>query len=321
MEEKSRRIFAPKQQGELKQTKWYYERARGQYLEEQSKLTDAKKREFKELYPKTQLISKTDLAKVLVIFELHPYRSVKGAQMVFKYFAENIVKNWENNDSDFSDIFYQFSIAKMIIFKTVQQIVATKKDKIRGQDRAIIVAYAISSIFYILNEEKLSIDYEYIWKKQELDSVFIKQINKIILMINKFMLEQTEDNGVTVLSYSKTIKCWDALKDILNISILDEEFIESLLDKSEVKAQLKDSKKEQALETEIEIQKRLFKIPKNKYEDMKIFGINNKILNVSELGFIDIMIKALGGRGAPTEKQMPHISKVVEKLINEGFEL
>jgi hypothetical protein len=33
------------------------------------------------------------------------------------------------------------------------------------------------------------------------------------------------------------------------------------------------------------------------------------------------MIKALGGRGAPTEKQMPHISKVVEKLINEGFEL
>jgi hypothetical protein len=257
----------------------------------------------------------------LVIFELHPYKAVQGAQIVFKYFAENVVKVWENNDSDFSDIFYQFSIAKMIIFKIVQQIVAFKKDDIRGQDRAIIVAYTISSIFYILKEEKLSIDFEAIWKKQRLDLVFIEQINKIIFMINKFMLEQTEDNGMTVLSYSKTIKCWETLKSILNISIFGEEFIESLLDKSEIKSQLKDSKKEQALESEIEIQKRLFKIPKNKYEDMKIFGINNKILNVSELSFIDVMIKALGGRGAPTEKQIPHVSKVLEKLIDEGFEL
>ncbi|MBD3842922.1 MAG: AIPR family protein, partial [Campylobacterales bacterium] len=252
MEEKSRRIFAPKQQGELKQTKWYYERARGQYLEEQSKLTDAKKREFKELYPKTQLISKTDLAKVLVIFELHPYKAVQGAQIVFKYFAENIVKGWESDNANFSDIFYQFSIAKIIIFKTVQKIVASKKDDIRGQDKAIIVAYTIAAILHIIQEEKLSIDFESIWKKQELDSVFIKQINKVISKVNQFMLEQTSINGMTVLSYSKTIKCWEALKNILNISILDEEFIESLLDKSEIKSQLKDSKKEQALETEIE---------------------------------------------------------------------
>lgn len=321
MEEKSRRIFAPKQQGELKQTKWYYERARGQYLEEQSKLTDAKKREFKELYPKTQLISKTDLAKVLVIFELHPYKAVQGAQIVFKYFAENIVKGWESNDSEFSDIFYQFSIAKMIIFKTVQNIVTSKKDEIRGQDRAIVVAYTITTILYIIQEEKLSIDFESIWKKQEPDLVFIKQINKVIFIVNQFMLEQTGINGMTVLSYSKTIKCWEGLKNILNISILDEEFIESLLDKSEIKSQLKDSKKEQALETEIEIQKRLFKISKNEYEEMKKFGINNKILNVNELGFIDVMIKALSGRGAPTEKQIPYISKVIEKLTEEGFEI
>lgn len=321
MEEKSRRIFAPKQQGELKQTKWYYERARGQYLEEQSKLTDAKKREFKELYPKTQLISKTDLAKVLVIFELHPYKAVQGAQIVFKYFAENIVKGWESDNANFSDIFYQFSIAKIIIFKTVQKIVASKKDDIRGQDKAIIVAYTIAAILHIIQEEKLSIDFESIWKKQELDSVFIKQINKVISKVNQFMLEQTSINGMTVLSYSKTIKCWEALKNILNISILDEEFIESLLDKSEIKSQLKDSKKEQALETEIEIQKRLFRISKNAYEEMKKFGINNKILNANELSFIDVMIKALSGRGAPTEKQIPCISEVIEKLAKEGFEL
>lgn len=323
MEVKSRRIFAPKRQGELKQTKWYYERTRGQHLEEQSKLTDAKKREFKELYPKTQHISKTELAKVLVIFELHPYKAVQGEQIAFKYFAENIVKEWDNNESTFSDVFFQFAIAKIIIFKTVHQIVASKKDEIRGQDRAIVVAYTISSIFYLLDKQKMSIDFETIWKKQTLENSFLEQIHQTINYVNQYMLEQTSKNGMTVLSYSKTIRCWNELQNqIINQNdFLLEDFKDSLLDSSEITVQLKEAKKNQAVESEVEIQKRLFKIPKNKYEDMKIFGINNKILNISELGFIDVMIKALSGHGAPTEKQIPRISKVVEKLIDEGFEI
>ncbi|WP_246660485.1 AIPR family protein [Nitratireductor sp. XY-223] len=39
MEEFSRRIWAPVQQGALRETKWFYERARGQYADAQSKLT------------------------------------------------------------------------------------------------------------------------------------------------------------------------------------------------------------------------------------------------------------------------------------------
>lgn len=323
MEEKSRRILTPRKQGELKQTKWYYERARGQYLEEQSKLTEARKREFKELYPKSQLIAKTDLAKVLVLFEHHPYKAVQGAQIVFKFFAESIVKEWENNESEFSDIFYQFAIAKMIIFKTVQQIVASKKDEIRGQDRAIIVAYTISSIFYLLDRRKQSVDFEQMWKTQSLDEVFLQQIYKVLYYVNEYMLNQTSKNGMTVLSYSKTIRCWNDLQAILvgANNLLSESFIDTLLDKSEVQTQIKDSKKEQALELEIEMQKKLFGISKQKYEEMKKFGFDNEIITQNDASFIDVMIKSLSGRGAPSEKQIPHIAKIVIKLIDEGFEL
>lgn len=323
MEEKSRRILTPRKQGELKQTKWYYERARGQYLEEQSKLTEARKREFKELYPKSQLIAKTDLAKVLVLFEHHPYKAVQGAQIVFKFFAENIVKEWEKNEAEFSDMFYQFAIAKMIIFKTVQQIVASKKDEIRGQDRAIIVAYTISSIFYLLDRRKQSADFEQIWKTQSLDEVFLQQTNKMIYYVNEYMLNQTSKNGMTVLSYSKTIRCWNDLQAILvgANNLLSENFIDTLLDKSEVQTQIKDSKKEQALELEIEMQKKLFSISKQKYEEMKKFGLDNEIISPNDASFIDVMIKSLNGRGAPSEKQIPHIAKTVIKLIDEGFEV
>jgi len=324
MEEKSRRIATPRKQGELHQTKWYYERARGQYLEEQSKLTEAKKREFKELYPKNQLIVKTDLAKVLVLFEYHPYKAVQGAQIVFKYFAENIVKEWDNNESTFSDAFFQFAIAKIIIFKTVQQIVASKKDEIRGQDRAIVVAYTVSSIFYLLDKEKRSVDFETIWKKQTLENSSLEQIHQAINYVNQYMLEQTSKNGMTVLSYSKTFRCWEELQKQITYQkdFLIEDFNNSLLDKSEIKVQLKEAKKNQAVESEVEIQKKLFKIQLSKYNDMKAFGINNKLINQNEILLIDLMIKTLTtGKRTPNKVQIFQIKDLIEKLQENDFEV
>lgn len=324
MEEKSRRISTPRQQGELHQTKWYYERARGQYLEEQSKLTEAQKRAFKELYPKNQLISKTDLAKVLVLFEYHPYKAVQGAQIVFKFFAENIVKEWDNNESTFSDAFFQFAIAKIIIFKTVQQIVASKKNEIRGQDRAIVVAYTISSIFYLLDKQKMSIDFDVIWKKQILENSFLEQIHQTINCVNQYMIEQTSKNGMTVLSYSKTLRCWNELQNqIINQNnFLIQDFKDSLLDKSEITVQLKEAKKNQAVESEVEIQKKLFKIPLSKYNEMKIFGSNMKLINQNEILLIDLMIKTLTTvKIAPNKIQIFQIKSLINKLQDNNFDI
>ncbi len=324
MEEKSRRISTPRKQGELHQTKWYYERARGQYLEEQSKLTESQKRAFKELYPKNQLISKTDLAKVLVIFDCHPYKAVQGAQIVFKFFAENIVKEWDNSESTFNDAFFQFSIAKIIIFKTVQQIVSTKKDEIRGQDRAIVVAYTISSIFHLLSKQNMSVDFEIIWKKQSLNNAFLAQLNKTINFINKYMLEQTLKNGMTVLSFSKTIKCWQELQNqiVVDNNFFNEDFKQSLLDKSEIKIQLKESKINQAVESEVEIQKKLFKISLLNYNEMKIYGLDKNLLNENEIILLNIMIKALSsGKVVPNKFQIFQLKSLIEKLKENSFEV
>ena len=45
MEEFSRRIWAPAQSGAQRETKWFYERARGQYADTQSKLTPGEQSE------------------------------------------------------------------------------------------------------------------------------------------------------------------------------------------------------------------------------------------------------------------------------------
>lgn len=72
MAEFSRRIWAPAQQGSQRETKWFYERARGQYADAQVKLTPGDRNRFKAEYPKGQMFTKTDLAKYENVFDDHP---------------------------------------------------------------------------------------------------------------------------------------------------------------------------------------------------------------------------------------------------------
>ena len=63
MAEFPRRIWVPPQPGAQRETKWFHERARGQYLDAQSKLTAGEQRRSKAEFPKAQMFTKTDLAK------------------------------------------------------------------------------------------------------------------------------------------------------------------------------------------------------------------------------------------------------------------
>jgi AIPR protein len=68
----SRRLWAPAQQGAQRETKWFYERARGQYADAQAKQSPADQRRFKAENPKPQMFAKTDLAKFENVWDEHP---------------------------------------------------------------------------------------------------------------------------------------------------------------------------------------------------------------------------------------------------------
>ena len=94
IEEVSRRILAPAVAGSQMQTHWYYERARGQHLNDQAGLTAAKRNQFLLINPRRQVITKTDLAKVECCFNLEPDVACKGAEKAFIAFAERVSKEW-----------------------------------------------------------------------------------------------------------------------------------------------------------------------------------------------------------------------------------
>ena len=68
LEEFSRRLYVPARDGSFRESKWFYERARGQYQDARGRLSQSGRRQFDLEYPKSQVFSKTDVAKFLNVW-------------------------------------------------------------------------------------------------------------------------------------------------------------------------------------------------------------------------------------------------------------
>lgn len=140
LEKLSRRIYVPSPDGGFIQTKWFYERARGQYADERGRRTEAQRKKFDIEFPKSQLLTKTDLAKFLGVWPGQPHVVARGAQKNFVEFAKQIGEAWETRKDDYNEAFFRQCVAKAIIFRETEQIVSDQSWYTGGGSRAPIVA-------------------------------------------------------------------------------------------------------------------------------------------------------------------------------------
>jgi len=315
LEEKSRRIWAPAKEGELKKTKWFYERARGQYQELQSKLTPAKKKEFKEIHPNSQKFSKTDLAKYLMVWEEKPHIVSRGAQKNFVEFGKLIVPLWNKNDKEFNDLYYEHSIAKIIIFKTCDRIIF--KEPWYGGYKANIVAYTLSTVSFLLNREQKSIDFSKIWKQQEIEALFISELKSVSKYINEY-ITNTPEKFTNVSEWCKKDTCWTKLQDILthtNELELSQEFLDSLVSKAEVKYEEKEAKKEQQIDNAMELLAKMYKLPSDTWKDTIEWGSQKNLLSSSQIQLLNLIPTGK----YPSDKQSKKILETIMYLEDEGM--
>lgn len=94
MEKLSRRLFAPSAVGSHRQTQWFYERARGQYLTAKNSGTKTDQDKFEKLNPRGQVITKTDLAKYQMSFEKKTtFSKLRSSKKTLLYLLKRLVKN------------------------------------------------------------------------------------------------------------------------------------------------------------------------------------------------------------------------------------
>lgn len=220
----SRRIWAPAQQGTQRETKWFYERSRGQYVDAQSKLTAAEQKRFKAEYPKAQVFTKTDLAKFENVFDDCPRWVNLGSQKNFVRYAQQIGRRWEKSSDGFDDFYFKRAIARGILFRASEKLVSAQA-WYNGGYRANIVAYTLSMLGEITKRRKSTVDYQRIWSAQAIGSVLSDALIIIAAAVNSDITQPPQ--GISNISeWCKREGCWvRLLEQADNIAgLLSEEF-------------------------------------------------------------------------------------------------
>ncbi|MDX2111035.1 MAG: AIPR family protein [Verrucomicrobiota bacterium] len=315
MEEFSRRVLAPSLDGTFRQSKWFYERARGQYQDERGRRTVAERRKFDLDFPKSQLFSKTDLAKYLVLWRCHPDIVSKGAQKNFAYFAREISDEWDKNSDVFNESFYKHAIAKAIVFKEVEKLV-TKQPWYQGGYRANIVAYAISKLAHEVDQSGRVVDFETIWNTQKLPPEMRDAITGISKAVLDVMMD-TPSGSSNVTEWAKQQACWHSVATLeynLPDGLTDE-----LVTKNEQRETDRSAIKGQKILNGIQAQTLVVKAGGQFWRDVRAWGSSRKLLSPMQTGILDVAASI--PNKIPSDKQSIKAIEILRKLQSEGCQL
>lgn len=221
MEEISRRMSVPVRTGIRIQSKWFYERARGQYQNERLYLTDARKAAFDLEYPSAQVINKTDLAKYDSAWNEKPHWLSLGAQKNFIKFASRFESGdpdisgsdqWNAISPRFGDAYYQQIVALAILWKQTELIVSSGRgDWYQGDYRAQIVSYGLSMYFRALRNNESELDLEKIWRSQGIPQELRETVKTVAISAQEVIL--SPPFGMTnVGEWAKREACWEKAK-------------------------------------------------------------------------------------------------------------
>lgn len=317
MAEFSRRIWAPAQQGAQRETKWFYERARGQYVDAQSKLTAAEQKRFRAEYPKTQMVTKTDLAKFENVFDDHPRWVNLGSQKNFARYAQRIGKEWEKSSDGFNELYFKRVIARGILFRATERLVSAQS-WYNGGYRANIVSYTLAMLGEIARSRKATVDYWRIWNIQAVDEMLSQALAIIAAAVNESIIQPPQGFS-NISEWCKREGCWTRLvaqaEDIAKI--LPEGLWAGFISAEDNKCETKSARQTQKIDNGIEAQRQVIAIAPSTWLRLREQMSAKRLLTPKEMGIMQIATQI--PNKIPTESQSRVLLEVLRRSHVEGF--
>lgn len=317
MEQISRHIFAPATEGAQYETRWFYERARGQYLQEQMRLTPAKKKQFQLQHPKNQVIKKTDLAKVQNTWLGHPDVVSKGAQTNFNAFAEFIDSQWTTDESQFNERYFQTTVALVIMFQYLEKTIP-RQPWYEGGYRANIIYYTIAQFRQLVHTQfsNKEIDLMLIWNHQCLPNPLAESLIKLAELVLRRITDPSR-GAANVTQWCKKEACW---KDIKLIQMILPGSLSSCLISSESeKEEIKIAKKDQKETNDINIQMEIVKYPAEMWRRLSEYAVSHHMVSPTDVAALSIAC-SLPAK-VPNSYQSKRLFELLEKAKEEGFKI
>ncbi|MFP5108132.1 AIPR family protein [Neobacillus sp. C211] len=317
MKDYSKRIWVAASGGSQKRTHWFYERVRGEYLNEQAYLTQAKKKQFQIENPKDNLVDKTFLSKSENSWDRKPHIVSKGAQYSFEEFANSVTDTLEKNVMAITENYFKDAVARVILFRATEKIVS-KASWYENSFRAQTVAYSVALLSHSIQKRKLFLNFGSIWDEQQLPV----ELHELMKVITKKVYERITNpppGSANIAQWCKKEQCWNDVRGLeIDLSPLKKMVITT----EEAKYEQKTGKKQKELDNGIEIQ--AFVIQTNFENWIQLFGYYKSNNNFRSLTITqrDILMKYIDGKlSLPSEKQSKVLYSLYQKATKEGWEV
>jgi hypothetical protein len=160
-------------------THWFYENLRGSYGAELQKLVGKKNESamFQERYPKSQVVTKSDIAVASLSFDRDSCSAAKGAETSVQIFNEKVKDVVDLSPEEVSKY-----ICQHIIFKQLTEVMKARKKELNIPNPRIPIIYAIR-----LFQKEFShlLDYKEVWELQRLPSNLQQLLVEIVIRCNE----------------------------------------------------------------------------------------------------------------------------------------
>lgn len=318
IKEYSARIYAPAIGGSQRRTHWYYERVRGEYLNNQAYLSSESKKKFQLENPKNQVVDKTLLSKTENMWLQKPDIVSKGAQDSFKKFAEDITAKLEKDNLAITESYFKDAISRVILFRKMESMIS-KAPWYDGGFRAQTVAYSIAYLSAIIENSGVHLNFNLIWEKQELPDTLINILEIISERVYQ-CITHPPTGYANIGQWAKNSGCWKMVKE-LDIDLGDVD-AELFIDEEENKFVEKENKAVKAVDKGIDMQIFVINTKKSNWEQLYDYYYNSKsVTNLSSMQLDILKNMSIGRIQLPSEKQSKILYKIYSDAVNEGIVL
>ena len=307
IEELSRTTWAPSVGGVQRQTRWFYERARGQYQDARaSETTPARRRAFVLEHPTRQRFTKTDLAKFENTWDQLPHIVSRGAQ---KNFSDYMIRLGERNREVVDRTHFERLVAKAILFQTAERVVQREN---YGGYRANIVTYTLALLF---NATSQRLDLERIWKEQTLTENLQGVIAELSRDVHRIITNPPTARNIT--EWCKTENCWEAVRNSASRAPA-ERLSDELLDAAATRKEQRRAVTAIPAD-DVENFKRVVGVSPEGWEMLATWGAETRAIDVSQRQLARRVGRALGRRNSISPGDAARAVEILDRAAAVGF--
>lgn len=313
MEDFSRKLYAPLESGQLVQQLWFFERARGQYEQPMMQMTKKQKDDYKLVRPKDKKFTLTDLSKYMNAAAMLPYYVSWGGEVNAAHFHNNMVKQWNKDNTVFNELFYKELIGKKIMFAYIEHVISDQQwYQERRAYRPQIVAYTFSKLVYEAQRAKKRINYRQIWDNQKVSDIFETDVARIGKLVFDSIYDENRSTA-NIETYCKKEECWQVI--MKQEYQLTDDLTEYLVTSAELDAENARAKKEQRFDNGISDEVYIFNQGSAYWESLIARGKAQEVLVYSEEKTLQAAVNYCNGIYAQLSKfQVKEILRIVDKL-------